>query len=88
METNKHARIRRELSTLLLAIEFLDDMASRDAYAEWPAKGPSKDVATLVAELSCAVYHVRNANELAGKLLFNALSDADREQAADAAGRG
>lgn len=79
MEPKLTARIRRELGDMGLRLEAL--FASLH-------KTESSNVATIAGRVAAARDLVALASWEAGKLLVSELSDADREQAAEAARRG
>ena len=78
------AMLRRALSAQLLELEQLQAVAEK----AWRANPRKDDDLTVSAHLSLAIDHIRHANSLVGKLLAEVLTDADRQQAAEAAGRG
>lgn len=77
------AMLRRALSAQLLELEQMHEVAEK----AWRTKPLEGSELTMTSHLSLAIDHMRHANVIVGKLLFNALSDADRKVAADAAGR-
>jgi hypothetical protein len=77
------AMLRRALSAQLLELEQMHAVANK----AWRENPVDNDELTLTAHMSLAIDHLRHCNAIVGKLLFNALSDADREQAAEAGRR-
>lgn len=82
------AMLRRALSAPLIELEQLHAVAQKAAYPGYPSNYQcTQDEQFIVAHLALAIDHLRHCNTSVGKMLLHALSDADREQAADAAGR-
>lgn len=77
------AMLRRALSAQLLELEQMHDTAQK----AWCANPVDNDELTMTAHMSLAIDHLRHCNAIVGKLLVAALSDADREQAAEAGRR-
>jgi hypothetical protein len=81
------AMLRRALSAQLLELEQMHELAKKATFRCYPDTPVNDDELTMTAHMSLAIDHMRHANAIVGKLLFSALSDADREQAAEAGRR-
>jgi hypothetical protein len=77
------AMLRRALSAQLIELEQLHEVAEK----AWRADPRREADLTVAAHMSLAIDHLRHGNALVGKLLAEVLTDADREQAAEAGRR-
>lgn len=80
------AKLRAEIGAILLQLEKVSFRVERSAFY---GGGENPELRRASANLSLACSHLRDANHLVGELVVDALAltDADREQAKQAAGR-